>query len=412
LTDYSFEARDLLNPQATTTGDIPPTESSSLASASLAFALLPALAGALFKNGSAIATDLMLLGLAGIFLHWSVTQPWNWYHSAQGIRVRHELDLDVAVEEESDLESSDEQRQPRTPLDDLPEEESTESTPKPSARTSQLNSSQKSALSELYRYELLALFACLAFPLLSAYLLHAIRSQLSRPSEGLVSNYNLTIFTMISELRVFSHIFKLLQSRTLHLQRIVHANPYGSSKSQENEQLNAVLERLGKLEDRNAIGQTSTSKDESDTVARLKQNATLARDIRSSLQPEVDALNRAVRRYEKKTGVLQFQTESRLSAIEARLDDAIALAAAAAKNSASHRNVLAWALEYGLAILLFPVNALLQILLLPLKSIRALVNRRAPSPPPTKSTRTIKLGKASGQPRYSVDRVPIRVTKR
>lgn len=77
FTDYSFgEARDILNPQATTTGDIPPSESSSLASASLAFALLPALAGALFKNGSAIATDLMLLGLAGIFLHWSVTQPW------------------------------------------------------------------------------------------------------------------------------------------------------------------------------------------------------------------------------------------------------------------------------------------------------------------------------------------------
>jgi hypothetical protein len=42
----------------------------------LAFALLPAISGALFKNGSAIVTDIMLLGLAGVFLHWSVTQPW------------------------------------------------------------------------------------------------------------------------------------------------------------------------------------------------------------------------------------------------------------------------------------------------------------------------------------------------
>jgi hypothetical protein len=43
---------------------------------SLAFALLPAISGVLFKNGNAVVTDVMLLGLAGIFLHWSVTQPW------------------------------------------------------------------------------------------------------------------------------------------------------------------------------------------------------------------------------------------------------------------------------------------------------------------------------------------------
>lgn len=78
FTDYSLgEARDILNPKAI--GDdeeISPQESSSLASISLAFALLPALAGALFKNGSALVTDLLLLGLSGVFLHWSVTQPW------------------------------------------------------------------------------------------------------------------------------------------------------------------------------------------------------------------------------------------------------------------------------------------------------------------------------------------------
>jgi hypothetical protein len=78
FSEYSLnEARDLLNPQLRE----PNTESSagetsSLASLSLAFALLPAISGALFKNGSAIVTDIMLLGLAGVFLHWSVTQPW------------------------------------------------------------------------------------------------------------------------------------------------------------------------------------------------------------------------------------------------------------------------------------------------------------------------------------------------
>jgi hypothetical protein len=45
-------------------------------SAPLAFALLPAVGGMLFTNGSSIITDVMLLGLAAIFLNWSVRIPW------------------------------------------------------------------------------------------------------------------------------------------------------------------------------------------------------------------------------------------------------------------------------------------------------------------------------------------------
>lgn len=77
FSDYSLsEARDILNPRAQTSQELPSPESSSLASLSLAFALLPAIAGALFKNGHAVITDVLLLGLSGVFLHWSVTQPW------------------------------------------------------------------------------------------------------------------------------------------------------------------------------------------------------------------------------------------------------------------------------------------------------------------------------------------------
>lgn len=77
FSDYSLsEARDILNPRAHSDHELPTPESSSLASLSLAFALLPAIAGALFKNGHSVITDIMLLGLSGVFLHWSVTQPW------------------------------------------------------------------------------------------------------------------------------------------------------------------------------------------------------------------------------------------------------------------------------------------------------------------------------------------------
>lgn len=42
----------------------------------LALALLPAVGGLLFQNGSAIVTDITLLGLAVVFLNWAVRVPW------------------------------------------------------------------------------------------------------------------------------------------------------------------------------------------------------------------------------------------------------------------------------------------------------------------------------------------------
>lgn len=42
----------------------------------LGLALLPAVGGLLFKDGSAIVTDITLLALAAIFLNWSVRLPW------------------------------------------------------------------------------------------------------------------------------------------------------------------------------------------------------------------------------------------------------------------------------------------------------------------------------------------------
>lgn len=73
----SFQAStdDLLLPKPSGT-DHGSGDSSAWHSAPLAFALFPALGGMLFKNGSSVITDVMLLGLAAIFLNWSVRLPW------------------------------------------------------------------------------------------------------------------------------------------------------------------------------------------------------------------------------------------------------------------------------------------------------------------------------------------------
>lgn len=65
------------------------TEESHWHSAPLALALLPAIAGVLFKNGSAVVTDVTLLVLAAIFLNWSVRLPW--YVTARILYQRHQM---------------------------------------------------------------------------------------------------------------------------------------------------------------------------------------------------------------------------------------------------------------------------------------------------------------------------------
>ncbi|QPH01537.1 hypothetical protein C2857_005740 [Epichloe festucae Fl1] len=421
FSDYNLdEARNLLNPRARAGHETPIPETSSLASLSLAFALLPAIAGVLFKDGHVVVTDIMLLGLSGVFLHWSVTQPWVWYHSAQQLRSQQEADTEIAVEEELEPDGSgpDAAHQP-TNLDDVPEE--TDEAPRTNSKynSPQGKSSadptttpqQQSALRELYMHEVLALFSCFALPLISAYLLHYIRVQLSRPSEGLVSNYNLTIFLLVSELRAFSHTIQLVKSRTLHLQRVVHGNPF-ALPTQSGAHLEEMSERLERLEARSLADEFVREHGEGVGSAATEEKASLARDVRNAIQPELDALNRAVRRYEKKATLLQHQTDARFSALDSRLDDAIALAAVAAKNSSS-KNILVRTVESLITLVLFPFTTVLQLFLLPLRSVLGLLNVRHKSPVPAKHARTSRTGKQqSSQPRYSGDRVPTRVMKR
>ena len=67
---------DLLRPRVQKAGLETSKESSHWHSAPLGLALFPALGGLLFKNGSAVVTDLTLLGIAAVFLNWSVRLPW------------------------------------------------------------------------------------------------------------------------------------------------------------------------------------------------------------------------------------------------------------------------------------------------------------------------------------------------
>ena len=67
---------DLLLPRVQRAGLETHKESSHWHSAPLGLALLPAIGGLFFNDGSAVVTDLTLLGIAAVFLNWSVRLPW------------------------------------------------------------------------------------------------------------------------------------------------------------------------------------------------------------------------------------------------------------------------------------------------------------------------------------------------
>lgn len=361
LSDSLSEARnsirsstdDILLPRVAKDDEPVTSEESHWYSAPLALALLPAIAGVFFRDGSAIVTDVTLLALAAIFLNWSVRLPWyvnyplfastespmltvplrDWYRSAQAIQREDGFESPMEIPVDTEFNEHDE------PVD-------AQERPQ---RQDHTRSTEAKAIKELQIHELAALASCFIFPIIGTWLLHGIRGSLSRPSEGLVSNYNLTIFLLASEVRPFAHLLKLVQARTLHLQRVVsspHNNEVDSEKVQD------LTKRLEELEAHVAEAATtrlSPSKERPPTSPHETYDAPAlithaVTESRKTLQPDIEALNRAVRRYEKRTALSTLQADARFQQLEAQVHDAISLAAAAQRSSASRRSSYAFIL--------------------------------------------------------------------
>jgi hypothetical protein len=228
----------------------------------------------------------------------------------------------------------------------------------PNGNTRSRSRLQSKASDELYHHEIFALGSCLLFPALGAYLLHAIRTQLSRPSEGLVSNFNLTVFLLASEVRPLAHLVKLVQKRTLHLQRIVNENPYNEDTVAP---LTLLSKKIEELEAR-LVAQTQPPTPGTPLSPVEKGNTvdteSTITSVRASLQPDLDALNRAVRRYEKRATLQTMQTEARLIDLDNRMADALTLAAAGSRQTlgGQRQSFSGILFEWACALVVLPIQ--------------------------------------------------------
>ncbi|KAJ2972216.1 hypothetical protein NUW58_g9232 [Xylaria curta] len=301
-------------------------------------------------------------------------------------------------------------------LEDISEEKAKEAETEAKGKESSVNRNarrearQRAAVKELYVHETMALAWCFVFPVLGTYLLHTIRGQLSRPSEGLVSDYNLTIFLCAAELRPVSHLFRMLRRRTLHIQNIVAQNPH-SQRLVTNDQIQALYDRLGELEAREAPKEQPLSNGVEPEVPQKLVESAVVREFRRTAQPELEALNRAMRRYEKKLTLLAGQTDDRMEYLEHRLNDAIALVAVAAKSGRSEWGLAGWLVEKTIIMIMLPFQALATVLTLPFRTASTLFYRKGQTGP-EKAHRPQRNGKSPVQGKGSSDRMPTRMSRR
>lgn len=352
-------AEELVNPAKSVGNRVLKEEQDShWHSTPLAFAILPAIAGLLFNNGSAFVTDVLLLGFAAVFMNWSIRMPREWYYAAQAVESRPE------GEEEEDLGSIPE----ALDEDDLDLNATPDGSPKDKSEaersTNNNNNSsyeRERASTELRRQELLALAATFLLPAIAAYLLHLIRAQLSRPSTGLVSDYNLCVFLLAAEFWPCRQVARLITHRTLHLQRTATGVEDPDNRSDGKAAISALTTRLteleAKLSDHTMLPQKSAS------IAQQTDLADLSAELRKRYEPRLEGLERAVRRYEKRSATLAMVTEQRLQALEGRLHDALSLAAVAAQKSQSQDGILAaisslvaFPFKLAIAVVMWPVK--------------------------------------------------------
>ncbi|KAL5121754.1 hypothetical protein ACEQ8H_000441 [Pleosporales sp. CAS-2024a] len=294
-----------------------PDAAAWLQSSPVLIAIVPAAAALIHPQGGTFATDLVLLVLSACFLAKCGSAPWHWYMEAQQRRYISPDDQDYAdavVEEEAS--SSDAPPESAEPL--AGDAKHVRVRVHDSAVVDHDRVTSASARSKLKQWELVAFASCFLAPMLGAYVVHYLRSQFThRARDGIVTDLNLFFYVCISQVRPTRQFFDMISQRTLHLQRLVIAEPLSKAASASAQRL---PQRLAALETRL----------ETPASHHVDVNK-ITNEVRQSMQHQLDALNRAVRKYEKKQLAQTMQIEARFHDIDVRLRDTLSLAASAAR---------------------------------------------------------------------------------
>lgn len=208
----------------------------------------------------------------------------------------------------------------------------------------------------------------------------------------------------------------MVQARTLHLQRIVAS----SSRAPEEDKATAskLAELTTRIEELEAHISSAATAPPPPSISQSKEEpdqalvAQATTDIRKAIQPELDALTRAVRRYEKRTTLTSFQTDSRLRDLESQIRDALSLALAAQRSNQPRRfGLVSAAFDCAYALVVTPLHILISIASIPsrianwgLQSVKTGLFQTPGQGGPSNNININNKGKAPRDPAYQPPR--------
>ena len=135
----------------------------------------------------------------------------------------------------------------------------------------------------------------------------------------------------------------------MHLQRVIAENPHARVPMLDPTTIADISTRLNELE-------THVADTNSNTPATADPNELtpqLTSAVRKSMQSKLDAITRAIRRYEKRATALGMQMESRMQDLDTRVKDALTLAAAAERSREGSAMIL---LNFLCALIVVPAR--------------------------------------------------------
>lgn len=271
----------------------------------------------------------------------------TWYHSARSIYLIQSISPDDAVDD-----INDEDDEHVETYDDKREEKDKPAKKPAMPEAKKKDTKARAAVKELQVQEIMALLMCFLGPVLGSYLLHVIRGSLSQMGNQLISDLHLTLFVLGAEIRPMRHAMKLIHARTLYLQKVVHEDPQSTEKID----LDVVRELSKRLDEVEATTAKAEARPEPQPSTSSADTSEQFKKANSTLQTQIDALNRAVRRYEKRATAQTMQTEARLQDLETRLREALSLAAVAAAYS-QKPGIVVTLLEHTASLALLPLKA-------------------------------------------------------
>ena len=333
-------------------------------SKTLVFFAVPVVAGFMFENGATYTMDVILIALAALMLYWSIETPWQWYQYARRLSVDEWSEYHAS--DDAIYEESEEGEDGANGVYD--EDAGTSSSKKSGPKSEDVDSKEEGfEWHTLRAYEVLSLASCFVSPALTSYALHEARQYLARPAGSPVENASFLLFVIAAELRPMRQVCKLLFAHTLYLQRVVTSydvledNKLTTMTDDLKKQREEMAELKNRLENLLPVSNGSPP-----IMVETQPNRTPpSSDVDSkvvTIQTQVNALNRAVRQYEKRAITQQLAVEGRLRGLEARINDSLTLAAAATRTN--QKQNLVW--DFLTSLLLFPIHLLQTIFTWPL----------------------------------------------